>query len=1625
MHRQLQPGGKLPKTPWAKSKAAPTTTITRKKSTHQLPKRRNNSHSLPNTPPIRSSHSPTLRTAIPFDKVPVKFTDLGLAPEIADTLYSQGIVAPSTIQKQSIPAILEGGDVCITAQTGQGKTLAYTLPLIQKLVEDEAMGKVSLPSAPRALILVPTRELAMQVEKTTKALSHANGFRLRSRAITGDQSPSYMRQILRGEHSNESIALLNSTEAKVRDQIRLAATVSSRVINNFFKDYSWTYHNNESVKKINRKVQQQMTETATEGIVLAKEQLTILCEELAQLQSNNTHKSSDDENVRQLEKQIQSLKANIAKFEADLKSIDTLSHQSNPVQHRNWSQIKRNIKRETTRFAYALFAMSQDFTHVVDKLNHLGINAKHQHANMKKPSPLANNIQRDNSISSTPFNIPLGDLEVGLNVNDLFLAEPLAIRTLANEYVTALASNHLHDDSRTANSVHLPVPLMPLDTATSSALDGRPFGAAKPKKQSFKPIQILLPSRQEVVEKQANQTRLHSTNLDNPDSDDMFAFSENEQDVAMRSVFEATDGFTPLSQLAHKVSQGIQPNFTNESSIDGQSELILRSSLLQKNDKRKKKINLEEADAPPNKKATPFLDDVDDDIDDDIDDYGNDRVDFGRDQFGRSQGVNGDYYILNRSNQAYNAIIDTDDEYAASVDDAIRFAEQESQQTLNKHPIDSTQQSEPHESKEPSEFEEPDEQGFHLQSRGKKNHFSLDDHVSNRSFFLDVDYITRIVLQSLQALAPGVVKYQDTTSEFDGMVINHEKLKKNSIDNLDLNYPLVAQAVHNYIINLPTTELLDLSFSIGQDGEEDSFLHQEAKTNDPTEYQNANSALYHKDRLQRNLDVLICTPARLIQLVQWRAIKLGKVNYVVLDEADLLLTSRTHIPQNVKTAFQQLSQDQKQNVSKHLDASSKSPLNQMIQDLQIRNGELYQAMIPLLTRLKTEYEFHYGFIPQVQHANTVFRQHYSSSLERHPSEFHQGFVLAKQKRLEQIIKAKHPHLYIKSPEFQHLFKQYQTEESFDDYGTPLSKTNLDVGIKKALTQDSLDDETHSNNTIVQKHNLLSELENHDDTLDQKDKAAVSKYIKLSRTIEPIQFIYTSATLSSSNTQFHQEIVKVNPLYSEQYHPRPLQQITTQDALCLPTSLKQTFIQVGTRDKLEILAELLDSPELNKNKYYFPTQTMVFCNTISSARAVSHALIDKGISCTSVHSGVPPRHRADNWDNFFNNRVGVMVATDIASRGVHHPSIRYIINFDFPLNAVDYLHRAGRATTLPGHVGSMRYKTKTGANNSRAITEHTQFITLGDSENIEGVQHAEDIAHSSLDKAEATNPNRDNSDGLQTIILDNEGKPVQKRGEVISLVNKADQVLAFAINEATKQLAPITSLSSDKKDYVIHPHKNNHSHDSARAQTRDEERILSTSSKGYKEAKDKLIRSLQGVDVFMGGQAVTKPQLVQSAIRKAAKEHILHRDRFSNVSHDKRRVDRHSDKRRAEDKHIRQQTEYAATMGFDKPLLSKTAKINAEYPDRVLHKKIDLSLQDMRERSHKQRQHQEKLNDLDRKTTKKFDDFNVSDKVVSRRSPTFMNHNNMSKSNPKKSAFNNSYDDSIPTGMGKAPKPYRG
>ncbi|WP_082594247.1 DEAD/DEAH box helicase [Phycicoccus sp. Soil802] len=140
------------------------------------------------------------------------FAGLGLTERLVERLARDGITTPFPIQSATIPDALAGKDILGRGQTGSGKTLAFGLPMLSRLAD----GERARPRRPRALVLVPTRELAMQVSDALEPLVHVLG--LKHKLVAGGLS--YTTQI---SALNRGVDLLIATPGRLKDLIEREA----------------------------------------------------------------------------------------------------------------------------------------------------------------------------------------------------------------------------------------------------------------------------------------------------------------------------------------------------------------------------------------------------------------------------------------------------------------------------------------------------------------------------------------------------------------------------------------------------------------------------------------------------------------------------------------------------------------------------------------------------------------------------------------------------------------------------------------------------------------------------------------------------------------------------------------------------------------------------------------------------------------------------------------------------------------------------------------------------------------------------------------------------------------------------------------------------------------------------------------------------------------------------------------------------------------------------------------------------------------------------------------------------------------------------------------------------------
>lgn len=137
------------------------------------------------------------------------FSELGLSAQILRTISRHGYEKPTPIQARAIPLALQGRDLLLSAQTGSGKTAAFVLPILQQLAAEPTKSKL-----PRALIVIPTRELAQQVQDSV--FQYSREFKeLYSVTLVG--GTAYQKQI---RALKKGVSIVVATPGRLLDHVR-------------------------------------------------------------------------------------------------------------------------------------------------------------------------------------------------------------------------------------------------------------------------------------------------------------------------------------------------------------------------------------------------------------------------------------------------------------------------------------------------------------------------------------------------------------------------------------------------------------------------------------------------------------------------------------------------------------------------------------------------------------------------------------------------------------------------------------------------------------------------------------------------------------------------------------------------------------------------------------------------------------------------------------------------------------------------------------------------------------------------------------------------------------------------------------------------------------------------------------------------------------------------------------------------------------------------------------------------------------------------------------------------------------------------------------------------------------
>ena len=201
-------------------------------------------------------------------------------------------------------------------------------------------------------------------------------------------------------------------------------------------------------------------------------------------------------------------------------------------------------------------------------------------------------------------------------------------------------------------------------------------------------------------------------------------------------------------------------------------------------------------------------------------------------------------------------------------------------------------------------------------------------------------------------------------------------------------------------------------------------------------------------------------------------------------------------------------------------------------------------------------------------------------------------------------------------------------------------------------------------------------------------------------IEDIGFILSKTPSDRQTSLFSATIDKTVMSVCNRYMKNPQKILVSKDEIAL-TQMKQYYVVVNSYSKYETLCNILKENHVDR--------AIIFCKTRRGTSALSDKLRRKGCNVEALHAGFTQSQRDHVINSFREGRLKLLVATDVAARGLDIEGITHIINFDVPLDALVYFHRIGRtarmglegtAITLVGY-GELSY-----FNDIKALTKTT-------------------------------------------------------------------------------------------------------------------------------------------------------------------------------------------------------------------------------------------------------------------------------------------------------------------------------
>jgi ATP-dependent RNA helicase DeaD len=170
-------------------------------------------------------------------------------------------------------------------------------------------------------------------------------------------------------------------------------------------------------------------------------------------------------------------------------------------------------------------------------------------------------------------------------------------------------------------------------------------------------------------------------------------------------------------------------------------------------------------------------------------------------------------------------------------------------------------------------------------------------------------------------------------------------------------------------------------------------------------------------------------------------------------------------------------------------------------------------------------------------------------------------------------------------------------------------------------------------------------------------------------IEDVQRILSGTPVERQTVLFSATMPPEIAQLSKDYMKPSVERVILEQDEITVDKIRQVCYGMDQREKLNTLVKVLRRDEVKK--------VMIFCNTKSWAESLGRILEKKGMPAASIHSGLSQQRRNAVIQEFKTGKIGILVATDVAARGLHIDNVSHVINYDLPKNAKDYVHRIGR------------------------------------------------------------------------------------------------------------------------------------------------------------------------------------------------------------------------------------------------------------------------------------------------------------------------------------------------------------